>query len=66
MDSLYNTYLKMLTTPFDDPSSDLPDISPEDYPALLHLQTVTVRFRLCFLISGIPVFIRRYFRRVST
>jgi len=32
----------------------------------LHLQTVTVRFRLCFLISGIPVFIRRYFRRVST
>ena len=31
MDSLYNTYLKMLTTPFDDPSSDLPDISPEDY-----------------------------------
>ena len=30
MDSLYNTYLKMLTTPFDDPSSDLPDISPED------------------------------------
>ncbi len=34
MDSLYNTYLKMLTMPFDDPSSDLPDISPEDYPAL--------------------------------
>ena len=37
MDSLYNTYLKMLTTPFDDPSSDLPDISPEDYPALFAL-----------------------------
>lgn len=66
MDSLYNTYLKMLTTPFDDPSSDLPDISPEDYPALFALadRHCTLPFVLPYF--EIPVFIRRYFRRAST
>ena len=66
MDSLYNTYLKMLTTPFDDPSSDLPDISPEDYPALFALADRHCTLPFVLLISEIPVFIRRYFRRVST
>ncbi len=51
MDSLYNTYLKMLTTPFDDPSSDLPDISPEDYPALFALAD-----RHCTLPFVLPYF----------
>lgn len=51
MDSLYNTYLKMLTTPFDDPASDLPDISPEDYPALFALAD-----RHCTLPFVLPYF----------
>lgn len=37
MDQLYNAYLKMLNTSFDDSSSDLPDIASEDYPALFAL-----------------------------
>ena len=51
MASLYNTYLKMLTTPFDDPSSELPDISPEDYPALFALAD-----RHCTLPFVLPYF----------
>lgn len=51
MDSLYNTYLKMLNTPFDDPSSDLPDISLEDYPALFALAD-----RHCTLPFVLPYF----------
>lgn len=45
----------MLTTPFDDSSSELPDLSPEDYPALFALAD-----RHCTLPFVLP-----YFRNTS-